>query len=128
MIWLKFLPVPVRRLITAAKGEVIARIDGAVKFLAQRRSTDCTIIIWHLAFDETKKRDGGKKDSGLSRKKNTVKEIMVELRRGLAGASFLRLTSECKSLISRREEVRVTLFFCPIIADECRQTDKRMTE
>lgn len=40
----------------AAKGEVIARIDGAVKVLAQRRFTDCTIIIWHLAFYERKKK------------------------------------------------------------------------
>lgn len=56
LIWLKFITVPVRRLIMAAKGEVIARIDGAVKVLAQRRFTDCTIIIWHLAFDERKKK------------------------------------------------------------------------
>lgn len=68
MIWLKFITGLVRRLIMAATGEVIARIDGAVKFLAQRRFTDCTIIIWHLAFDETKK-DGGNADSGLSGKK-----------------------------------------------------------
>lgn len=62
LIWLKFITALVRRLIMAAKGEVIARIDGAVKFLAQRRFADCTIIIWHLAFDETKK---GWREQGL---------------------------------------------------------------
>lgn len=119
LIWPKFVTAPVRSLIMAAEGDVIASIDSSVKFLAYR----CWLHYNNLAFSIRSKRMEGTVTQVLVRKTNTIRLISFTVWCVFASCCFLRVK------VSSAEEGKCKLhFYCLRRADERRQVDKKMTE
>lgn len=103
LIWPTFMTVPVRSLIMAAKGEVIASIDDAVQFLAQSR----WLRYNNLAFSMRPNRMEGTKTPVLVRKKGRNCSL-------ISYVTYCAFTSCCFLLgvkVSSAEESQCVLHF-----------------